>query len=1181
MTILINVINQELRLATPFKTLVNGTQEFIKFKFVLDDAWLKITTFAQFTQDDTAYNVYLDDNKCVFLPREINSGAFTLMLYGTGGHVIGTSNYLTLKMIDNIFVGDAQSTEITESLYTQLINIVNSYGDRIDAKVNHSEYNQLINRVNTLDNTIKDKIGTEELESFEEEVDTKIENVKQLIGTPLVAQSSSKMTDKTKIYVYTGNETGYQNGYWYYYDGTAWTQGGVYNSVAINVDDTLSISGVPADSKKTGDKINELKSGINDLYNTAYVTESASGSVAHFVNGADNVPMKSVVIDTESASATVTRTGKNLLQYPYRSVDSTYQNVTRVTNSDGSVTFNGTANANSYFNFVTELDEITLKAGTYVLSANEVPQNALISVNVRVNGENKYNVNLTDTSNPVTFTPQEDGYLRCYVTIRSGAVINNWTVYPMLRRASDADGTYEPYAGETYEVTLVDGVVQEEIKSLLGINNIWSDAGDVEVEYRADTKLYIDKSGINELHDFTLALKNSPYSYYPYGTPTAGRRIDAETGEAFDGTTNYYAFEKFIEIPKGRIYFECESGASGNIVFYDADKNVVDAMGINSKFVQLIGNHYDNTLATYMRIGIYKSGGIGNTDFNFAYSYDGTGGKPLFRNVNTDQISYKNNRLTSDFIYADEPMLVTSKDTSKLVFGVLLYDSQKTLLKTYYLADAKTINYVSVPKGHYFTVYCDAPNTVQIAPTTELLDVISIEKTDIGVFTFTYNTDFLQLSKVFVGTIENQYSESALLMHCDNYGSSGLYTYRVAFYPSADSDKPYLTTDAMFENFFIPAKTYFRIILKRRSGTTVVDDFKAISLKEIPYNTPETQGIASLIGKTRQQMDSDVLASYYDTYLANKISAISGLADSCQAQFIFLTDYHFGTYNNTHNARALLTRIVMGTPVNVMFNGGDTWTRGTGESSYGEAKTRLISGVDETTPNAPCNWFFALGNHETGLDGKLTTPMFSTKDMQRIMGGNVTGYDVMYDPASTNLAYWVDIDDIRYICTNVGLGTVGSDEAQANVKLFMAEALSTLNGKTAVVVGHVYYTGTSDSVNGQAAEIGEMIVAFNAKGEYNIGSYGNVNFANASGEVALWITGHRHKDVTAQLSDGTPVVITTTCNAGAELGGLDRTVGTVNENAFDVVSIDTTNKTVYLTRIGAGQDRTLSYGGQS
>ena len=32
-----------------------------------------------------------------------------------------------------------------------------------------------------------------------------------------------------------------------------------------------------------------------------------------------------------------------------------------------------------------------------------------------------------------------------------------------------------------------------EVSTLLGQNNIWSDAGDVEVEYRADTKLYIEK----------------------------------------------------------------------------------------------------------------------------------------------------------------------------------------------------------------------------------------------------------------------------------------------------------------------------------------------------------------------------------------------------------------------------------------------------------------------------------------------------------------------------------------------------------------------------------------------------------------------------------------------------------------------------------------------------------------
>lgn len=39
----------------------------------------------------------------------------------------------------------------------------------------------------------------------------------------------------------------------------------------------------------------------------------------------------------------------------------------------------------------------------------------------------------------------------------------------------------------TYNLTPI------EVKSLLGINNVWSDAGDMDVEYRADTKLYIDK----------------------------------------------------------------------------------------------------------------------------------------------------------------------------------------------------------------------------------------------------------------------------------------------------------------------------------------------------------------------------------------------------------------------------------------------------------------------------------------------------------------------------------------------------------------------------------------------------------------------------------------------------------------------------------------------------------------
>ena len=46
-------------------------------------------------------------------------------------------------------------------------------------------------------------------------------------GSPLVASSTSEMTDTTTVYVNT------TDGYWYYYDGTDWQPGGVYQSTAL------------------------------------------------------------------------------------------------------------------------------------------------------------------------------------------------------------------------------------------------------------------------------------------------------------------------------------------------------------------------------------------------------------------------------------------------------------------------------------------------------------------------------------------------------------------------------------------------------------------------------------------------------------------------------------------------------------------------------------------------------------------------------------------------------------------------------------------------------------------------------------------------------------------------------------------------------------------------------------
>jgi len=86
-----------------------------------------------------------------------------------------------------------------------------------------------------------------------------IDTLTMAVGTPLTASTVAGMTDQSKIYVYVGSETGYTAGNWYYWNGTAWTSGGVYNATALVTDPTLSVAGAAADAAVCGD----LKSALN------------------------------------------------------------------------------------------------------------------------------------------------------------------------------------------------------------------------------------------------------------------------------------------------------------------------------------------------------------------------------------------------------------------------------------------------------------------------------------------------------------------------------------------------------------------------------------------------------------------------------------------------------------------------------------------------------------------------------------------------------------------------------------------------------------------------------------------------------------------------------------------------------------------------------------------------------
>ena len=79
------------------------------------------------------------------------------------------------------------------------------------------------------------------------------------IGSPYIATTVASMTDKTRVYVYQGSESGYTSGNWYYWNGSAWTSGGKYNSAAVETDKTLTVADKAADSAVVGQQISSLK----------------------------------------------------------------------------------------------------------------------------------------------------------------------------------------------------------------------------------------------------------------------------------------------------------------------------------------------------------------------------------------------------------------------------------------------------------------------------------------------------------------------------------------------------------------------------------------------------------------------------------------------------------------------------------------------------------------------------------------------------------------------------------------------------------------------------------------------------------------------------------------------------------------------------------------------------------
>ena len=107
-----------------------------------------------------------------------------------------------------------------------------------------------------------------------DELETKVDSLTDL--SPEVVSSTSAMTDHSKIYLNTSN------GYWYYYNGTQFVQGGLYNSDATDTAIKWYLNDVATDGNNVHNPFTSVVGGLASA-DGSYISSSTTTWVTDFI----------------------------------------------------------------------------------------------------------------------------------------------------------------------------------------------------------------------------------------------------------------------------------------------------------------------------------------------------------------------------------------------------------------------------------------------------------------------------------------------------------------------------------------------------------------------------------------------------------------------------------------------------------------------------------------------------------------------------------------------------------------------------------------------------------------------------------------------------------------------------------------------------------------------------------
>ena len=333
--------------------------------------------------------------------------------------------------------------------------------------------------------------------------------------------------------------------------------------------------------------------------------------------------------------------------------------------------------------------------------------------------------------------------------------------------------------------------------------------------------------------------------------------------------------------------------------------------------------------------------------------------------------------------------------------------------------------------------------------------------------------------------------------------------------------------------------------------------------------------------------NDDGIPGYYheDNYIDNKIDVIN---QNTQLQtgvsFAYFTDSHWG--DNVNQQGKLLDYICKQTSINQIFFGGDI-PQAYGDN--GKIKEAVLA-YQRIIKSTKYPVYSVHGNHDLTIKASPTSDEGKTE-------GQLKQYDVLNRANELRINgvlnrnyYYLDnpLQKVRFIVLDdwSGIDTTKAHGIQAGISQeeldWLLNVALDVEGYTFIILTHApsdeqipVYVPTNKVLQ-------QLLIAINNKQKFEWNEddlTASADFSTTTNFVALHLSGHNHQD--ASHIDNKVLSVSTICDA---LYNDDpnyteqRQKGSINEQCIDVVSIDTTNRTIKMCRIGAGNgDRSFTY----